>query len=915
MNIASSQSIDIDSKPKPKFVIKDKDGKVIDWDQKIKTTKVAHAITQAVVVDPDNSKDVEEHREVIFGKEDVKEKQSSYIGEDISSNASIVDSIDNVIDGTCIAESPIDIINADGIPQNCNGGITAFANISDDKNDAEEEDWETDAANISSGIKSVVISSNEYDLADLKKRSDTTSVDSSITSNESHVRLVYSRETILSMKALITASCERPKELLDYANISKIENNHSNNSTPTSTPSKASDSSTWSGNRSSVAGSPSLSSSSPSKIGSPITSNAEIPWKRESIQSLPHPPPVTNPKSKKNQTPIAMPKKVVTDPLEILTADIRSILNKITPQTFEKLSGQIKDMKIPNRKGLNRLVELIFEKAIYEQSFSNLYAELCYDLERQISTWSFINIIYNRESNQYYWIVDLDVDPLNQLFAGPFNSITECLHSSTLSSLPPLRSLPYRLVLQSLTQSNGILHKIYKNFSNSQEEQFFVNYIPIQEVLSSHQVAEQRFATKDDADKNSKKKNSVKSTLLTLCEKEFFCSASKQDKYSVAESAIQELKKNRSSMSATEIEQEELRIEEIQDKLKRRILGCIRFIGELFKKGLVMVSIMHVCIDELLCVTSSNEVNSMGRPLFKSLPAELDLEVLCKLVRTVGQTLESKSTTPENMKIFNSYFQRISELSQDKKNLSSRIRFSLDEICILRKNCWKERRVEEGPEKIEELRRKMENEYRASHGLPPLPINANISSSTTQKSSNNPTNSNRMQNQVAGNKNSISGRNASNSGNPVHVQRGPSHPRSLSQDNTLTKPDATSSPSLSHVAAPPLLLEEDRKLVRITVDDYLCTGTFEDVSKALQDRNVYVIASFVMAVITKYIVNNEHDVHMKLLDLLKKCSNVLIPARQSIWTAITDFEQLQLLSDYVVDSHLVSIDDICRFKM
>ena len=58
-------------------------------------------------------------------------------------------------------------------------------------------------------------------------------------------------------------------------------------------------------------------------------------------------------------------------------------------------------------------------------------------------------------------------------------------------------------------------------------------------------------------------------------------------------------------------------------KNKRRSLGNIRFIGELFKLLMLTEKIMHECVLQLLKSTDSES-----------------LECLCRLLSTVGKTLD-----------------------------------------------------------------------------------------------------------------------------------------------------------------------------------------------------------------------------------------------------------------------------------
>lgn len=56
---------------------------------------------------------------------------------------------------------------------------------------------------------------------------------------------------------------------------------------------------------------------------------------------------------------------------------LRSILNKLTPQKFHALIVQVKELKIDTEERLKGAIDLIFEKAILEPNFSVAYANMC----------------------------------------------------------------------------------------------------------------------------------------------------------------------------------------------------------------------------------------------------------------------------------------------------------------------------------------------------------------------------------------------------------------------------------------------------------------------------------------------------------------------------------------------------------
>ena len=65
------------------------------------------------------------------------------------------------------------------------------------------------------------------------------------------------------------------------------------------------------------------------------------------------------------------------DEVEVLCKKIRSILNKLCPQKFDKLVAQFNELVIDTEEKLNKSMELVFEKALDEPVFSVAYARMC----------------------------------------------------------------------------------------------------------------------------------------------------------------------------------------------------------------------------------------------------------------------------------------------------------------------------------------------------------------------------------------------------------------------------------------------------------------------------------------------------------------------------------------------------------
>lgn len=207
--------------------------------------------------------------------------------------------------------------------------------------------------------------------------------------------------------------------------------------------------------------------------------------------------------------------------------------------------------------------------------------------------------------------------------------------------------------------------------------------------------------------------------------------------------------------------------QERRQMARKRVLGNIRFVGELFKMGMLTSKIMHECIRTLISNHQARTLLPLSPPsrclskivftlreplpfhplvtrprrharycdgfccvgfdlLFRQDPEEepIDLarklamriglswcpclqnpeeesiESLCKLMMTIGQLID----TPQAQQHMDAYMQILVMLSGSDK-LSSRIRFMLKDVIELRRNKWQARRKVEGPKKISEVHR------------------------------------------------------------------------------------------------------------------------------------------------------------------------------------------------------------------
>lgn len=128
--------------------------------------------------------------------------------------------------------------------------------------------------------------------------------------------------------------------------------------------------------------------------------------------------------------------------------------------------------------------------------------------------------------------------------------------------------------------------------------------------------------------------------------------------------------------------------EEKRHLAKCKMLGNIKFIGELGKLEILAESILHRCIQNLLARRAAADHHE-------------DLECLAQLVRTCGRVLDSE----RGRRLMEQYFARIDTLSVSR-DLAPRIRFMLRDVIELRRGGWTPRAAvsHEGPVPIHQLR-------------------------------------------------------------------------------------------------------------------------------------------------------------------------------------------------------------------
>lgn len=187
---------------------------------------------------------------------------------------------------------------------------------------------------------------------------------------------------------------------------------------------------------------------------------------------------------------------------------------------------------------------------------------------------------------------------------------------------------------------------------------------------------------------NSQQKAVFKKRLITQCQREF-------EKHRVKNN-VERLKEIDDEEDVTKKEELKTNYDTESFKIRRRAVGTVHFIGELYKIEMLTSKIMNSCIGHLLDPTMCSEET---------------LECLCKLLTTIGKRLEDQSDVKRVD--LSECFNTLSLIALKKSiEINSRIRFMIQDLIELRQNNWTPRKLqrENKPQTMDEIKQQVKME-------------------------------------------------------------------------------------------------------------------------------------------------------------------------------------------------------------
>ncbi|XP_003748619.1 eukaryotic translation initiation factor 4 gamma 3-like [Galendromus occidentalis] len=213
-----------------------------------------------------------------------------------------------------------------------------------------------------------------------------------------------------------------------------------------------------------------------------------------------------------------------------------------------------------------------------------------------------------------------------------------------------------------------------------------------------------------------KKRVNFRQLLLQKCQAEF-----EKDTAASKEQENELQRGRKAQLAACKPKRERKELQELSDeadqKTKRRSLGLMTFIGQLYNLGVLSYAIMHECFLKLLRTPDD----------------EASVVCACKLFTTVGKKVSSEGKeggreAAKTEKKFSMLLHRLRNLislnkrarKSHAKHLPQRIIFMMEDVCELEKNCWVPRIRIQAPKTLGEIKEEADREKHVTRLQPDL---------------------------------------------------------------------------------------------------------------------------------------------------------------------------------------------------
>lgn len=174
---------------------------------------------------------------------------------------------------------------------------------------------------------------------------------------------------------------------------------------------------------------------------------------------------------------------------------------------------------------LSKIISLVFDKAVDEPNFGEMYATLCVDVSKKSGEWSVVRTGRDLEkSGKFFWTDDIMVE---KEIVGPFGSREECIAAATAETEPAAQARTQKLRLAELVISGDRFIKILESMEAG-PKQFFTVFRSLGEGEGGGEEEQLRerihggFEDEQSAMEDGHRATTFKKLLLKKCQEEFY---------------------------------------------------------------------------------------------------------------------------------------------------------------------------------------------------------------------------------------------------------------------------------------------------------------------------------------------------------------------------------------------------------
>lgn len=404
--------------------------------------------------------------------------------------------------------------------------------------------------------------------------------------------------------------------------------------------------------------------------------------------------------------PRFMLSKSTMDPSARMRQELVGLLNKLTIDKFDSLSSQIskKFETIENAELFTECVKILHNKALQEHSFCAMYAILAKMLDRIYSFETSVESPSSTSSTQKSTALSSSPSSRTAPIPMPGTSSSSSRISQIKTDAPTSSPSSGSLAIADPTyfRSTSPLRQqgstggdntsnIYfgtpptAGISHMTSGSPYTSSSPLQVPVSSHSSS--NLASNNSSGTLSSSPSSSSSSMTGIAKPRqvgMFRKLLLNNCYYVWQEAMEG--------GAVLIGEDESKI-----KARRRIMGNMVFMGELYKQGLMPIRVLRSSSEGLIAHIKENSSLS-AKPQHALVEAHCIM--LNHLISTVGECLDrDKSTKP----MLESYMEALKNFASDK-GFQLRVRLLLRDVIDDRLNDWRPRRRYEGPMKLEDLK-------------------------------------------------------------------------------------------------------------------------------------------------------------------------------------------------------------------